>query len=202
MTMPRFSRFLGLAREYTALIVDLCGDPDVLSRVQLLHYLEHHAVPAAEKDALIEELCQAAILLAEHDQGFTVNPAVVDLVNYYERRGRLISATFLRDQMLQIATLTDKLQLQIFAAEADRGAVLDTIDDLYRRVRAALSRSELYVPDDIAALFVRFAGHGLLAGQPPLVEREDDPGEVRQVIALIAQHNAGLEQEIVAAPAL
>jgi hypothetical protein len=135
MTMPRFSRFLGLAREHTALIIDLCGDSDVLSRAQLLHYLEHHEVSAAQKDALIEELCQSAILLVEHDQGFTVNPAVIDLVNYYERRGRLISATFLRDQMLQIASLTDRLQRDLFAAESDRAAVLDTIDDLYRLVR-------------------------------------------------------------------
>jgi hypothetical protein len=134
MTMPRFARFLALAREHTALIVDLCADPDLLSRAQLLHYLEHHGVPAAQKDALIDELVQAAILLAE-PAGFTVNPAVVDLVNYYERRGRLISATFLRDQMLAIAELTERLQRELFAAEADRAAILDTIDDLYRLVR-------------------------------------------------------------------
>ncbi len=133
--MPRFTRFLALAREHTDLIVDLCADPDVLSRAQLLHYLEHHDVAAAQKDALIEELSQAAILLVEHDQGFTVNPAVVELVNYYERRGRLISATFLRDQMFQIAELTDRLQRELFAAESDRTAILDTIDDLYRLVR-------------------------------------------------------------------
>lgn len=73
---------------------------------------------------------------------------------------------------------------------------------IYRRMRAALPQSKLYVPDDIAALFARFASHALLAGQPPLVAREDDSDELRQVIALIAQHNAGLEQEIVAPPAL
>ncbi|GAB4162870.1 MAG: hypothetical protein Fur005_21850 [Roseiflexaceae bacterium] len=134
MTMPRFARFLALAREHTALIVDLCADPDLLSRAQLLHYLEHHGVPATQKEALIDDLGQAAILLAEQ-VGFTVNPAVVDLVNYYERRGRLISATFLRDQMLAIAELTERLQREIFATEADRAAILDTIDDLYRLVR-------------------------------------------------------------------
>jgi hypothetical protein len=134
MTMPRFARFLGLAREHTALTIDLCADPNLLSRAQLLHYLEHHGVPAAQKDALIDELGQAAILLTEQ-AGFTVNPAVVDLVNYYERRGRLISATFLRDQMLAIAELTERLQRELFAAEADRTAIVDTIDDLYRLVR-------------------------------------------------------------------
>ena len=135
MSTPRFSRFLTLAREHTGLIIDLCADPNILSRAQLLHYLEHHAVAAAQKDTLIEELCQAAILLVEHDQGFTVNHAVVELVNYYERRGRLISATFLRDQMLAIAELTDTLQRELFAAERDQAALLDTIDDLYRLVR-------------------------------------------------------------------
>ena len=134
MSMPRFNRFLALARDYTALIIDLCADPDLLSRAQLLHYLEHHGVPAARKDTLIDELCQAAILLAE-PTGFTVNPTVVDLINYYERRGRLISATFLRDQMLAIAELTDRLQRELFAAETEHTAILDTVDDLYRLVR-------------------------------------------------------------------
>ncbi len=132
--MPRFARFLTMAREQMALIIDLCADPDLLSRAQLLHYLEHHGVPAAQKDALIDELSEAAILLVEQT-GFTVNPAVVDLVNYYERRGRLISATFLRDQMLAIAELTDRLQRELFATEVDRSTILDTIDDLYRLVR-------------------------------------------------------------------
>jgi len=44
MTMPRFARFQALAREHTALIVDLCADPDLLSRARLLHYLEHQYV--------------------------------------------------------------------------------------------------------------------------------------------------------------
>ncbi|HSH82520.1 MAG TPA: hypothetical protein VLA19_28655 [Herpetosiphonaceae bacterium] len=135
MTTPRFTGFLALAREHTALIVDLCADPNVLSRAQILHYLEHHGVPAPHKDALIEELCQSAILLIEHDQAYTVNPPVVDLVNYYERRGRLISATFLREQMLTITDLTDRLQTELFAAEMDPAAIVDTIDDLYRLVR-------------------------------------------------------------------
>ncbi len=30
MSMPRFARFIALAREHTALIVDLCADPDLL----------------------------------------------------------------------------------------------------------------------------------------------------------------------------
>ncbi|MBP1466189.1 hypothetical protein EYB53_010775 [Candidatus Chloroploca sp. M-50] len=135
MSMPRLTHFLTLARDQTALIVDLCADPDWLSRAQLLHYLEHHGVPAAQKDDLIEALCQAAILLVEHQAGFIVNPAVVDLVNYYERRGRLISATFLRDQMLAIADLTGRLQRELFAAEVDHHAIFDVIDDLYRLVR-------------------------------------------------------------------
>ncbi|NCC35359.1 MAG: hypothetical protein EOM24_25605 [Chloroflexia bacterium] len=47
-----------------------------------------------------------------------------------------------------------------------------------------------------------FANHELLQGQLPLVAREDDSSEVRAVIALIAQYNAGLEQEIVPPPRL
>ena len=134
MTHPRFARFLTLVREHTRLVVDMCGDPDVLSRAQLLHYLDHYGIPAVDKDALIGDLTTAAILHAE-PQGYTVNPALVDLVNYYERRGRLISATFLRDQLLAITDLTDRLQREVFAGEQDQTALLDTIDDLYRLVR-------------------------------------------------------------------
>lgn len=73
---------------------------------------------------------------------------------------------------------------------------------IYRRIRAALPQLTLYVPDDLAALFHDFAGHDLLLGQPLLVARDDDPAEVHEVTALIAQHNAGLEQEIVTPPSL
>ncbi|GAB4424781.1 MAG: hypothetical protein OHK0015_03970 [Chloroflexi bacterium OHK40] len=73
---------------------------------------------------------------------------------------------------------------------------------IYRRIRAALPQLTLYVPDDLAALFRDFAGHDLLLGQLPLVAQADDPPELREVIALIAQHNAGLEQEIVSPPEL
>ena len=71
---------------------------------------------------------------------------------------------------------------------------------IFRRIRAMLPMLSLYVPDDVAALFRDFAGHELVAGQTPLVLRPDDPAEVQRVITLIEQHNAGLEQEIVAPP--
>ncbi|GAB4162883.1 MAG: hypothetical protein Fur005_21880 [Roseiflexaceae bacterium] len=73
---------------------------------------------------------------------------------------------------------------------------------IYRRIRAVLPQLTLYMPDDLATLFRDFAGHDLLLGQLPLVAQADDPPELREVIALIAQHNAGLEQEIVPPPEL
>ncbi len=135
MTAPRFTRFLTLAREHTNLIIDLCAEADGVSRAQLLHYMEHHGVAPALKESLIDDLLQTAILLPEHDHEFTVNPAVVDLVNYYERRGRLISATFLRDQMSAMAELSDRLQRELFGVEIARELILDLTDDLYRLVR-------------------------------------------------------------------
>jgi hypothetical protein len=170
MVTPRFSRFLTLAREHTNLLVALCAEPDVLSRAQLLHYLESHAVPAAQKDALIEELAQAAILLVEHEQGFTVNAAVVDLVNYYERRGRLISATFLRDQMIAIAERTDHLQRAIFATESDQTAILDILDDLYRLVREVREAGL----DHYVACMRLLGDIKRTAGQRPLEQRLQD----------------------------
>lgn len=61
---------------------------------------------------------------------------------------------------------------------------------------------ELYVPANLATLFRDFADHDLLVGQPPLAMREDDPPELHTVVALIEQHNAGLEHEIVTPPML
>jgi len=96
--------------------------------------MEHHGVSAALKDTLIDDLAQVAMLVPEQD-GFTVNAAIVDLVNYYERRGRLMSATFLRDQMLAIAEFTDRLQCELFAPDPTHEAILDLIDNLSRLVR-------------------------------------------------------------------
>ncbi len=73
---------------------------------------------------------------------------------------------------------------------------------IYRRIRAALPQLRLYVPDDLATLFRDFADHDLLLGQLSLVARADDPPELHEVIALIAQYNASLEQEIVPPPEL
>ncbi|MEI6776439.1 MAG: Wadjet anti-phage system protein JetD domain-containing protein [Chloroflexales bacterium] len=71
---------------------------------------------------------------------------------------------------------------------------------IFRRIRTMIPILSFYVPDDVADLFRNFAGYGLLEGQIPLVPQPDDPAEVQRVIALIEQHNAGLEQEIVAPP--
>src|SRR5262245_8694486 len=123
MTTPRFARFLALARDNTSLLIDLCAEMEMLSRAQVLHYMEHHGIPAAQKDSLIDALVQAAILLPEQD-GFALNATIVDLINYYERRGRLMSATFLRDQMVAIAELTERLQRELFAQEPAPEAII------------------------------------------------------------------------------
>lgn len=133
--MTDFKRFLSTAHKYTTLIIDLCAEQDTLSRARLLNYLEQHQIPPAEKGRAIDDLCQAVVLLVEAEQSYTVNPAVMDLVNYYERRGRLTSATFLRDQILSIAQLTDTLQQHLMAEEKQPELLLDTLDDLYRLVR-------------------------------------------------------------------
>lgn len=71
---------------------------------------------------------------------------------------------------------------------------------IYRRLHAAIPALQLYVPEEITALFAQFANTSLLVGQVPLVAHVNDSPAVRQVIALIAQYNAGLEQEIVPPP--
>lgn len=73
---------------------------------------------------------------------------------------------------------------------------------IYRRIRAILSPIELYVPENIEALMRTYGNRGVIDGQLPLRERDDDPRDVHDVIRLISQYNAGLEQEIVPPPVL
>jgi hypothetical protein len=142
MTTATFAQFLLIARRYLNLIVDLCAEQDVISRSKLLNYMERHGIPPAEKDALLDELCKTLVLLKETENSYTVNHVVVDLVNYYERRGRLTNAKFLKDQIVEIARLTDQLQTLLFADEKDREAILDRVDDLYRLVREVREAGE------------------------------------------------------------
>ena len=142
MTIPTFTQFLSIARKQINLIVDLCAEQDVISRSKLFNYMERHDIPPAEKDALLDELCKTLVLLKETENSYTVNHVVVDLVNYYERRGRLTNAKFLMDQNIEIARLTDQLQTLLFADEKDREAILDRVDDLYRLVREVREAGE------------------------------------------------------------
>ncbi len=135
MPTPTFTKFLSLAWKHSHLIVDLCAEADLISRSKLLNYMESYAIPAVEKDKRITEFCRAAILIAEADDCYTVNPVVAGVVNYYERRGRLTNASFLRDQILGIATLTDELQRGLVDEETPKDLILDTVDKLYRLVR-------------------------------------------------------------------
>ncbi|MDP9316372.1 MAG: DUF2220 domain-containing protein [Chloroflexota bacterium] len=73
---------------------------------------------------------------------------------------------------------------------------------IFRRLRAVLPTVELYVPEDIDELMRKYGNPGLIEGQMPLGERDDDTDEVREVIRLISRYNAGLEQEIVPLPAI
>ncbi len=73
---------------------------------------------------------------------------------------------------------------------------------IFRRLRAVLPTIKLYVPEGIHELIGQFGNPGLVRGQIPISERDDDTDEVQEVIRLIGRYNAGLEQEIVAPPAI
>lgn len=135
MATATFSRFLSLANQHRKLIVDLCIEQDPISRAQLLNYLERHAIPVGEKNKLIEKLCDSDILFEEMEQYYTVNPNVMSLVNYYERRGRLTSSKFLLSTIAEINKLTNDLQRQLFAEEKSKETILDLLDQLYHLVR-------------------------------------------------------------------
>jgi hypothetical protein len=135
MSITTFQGFLTTAGLHHGLLVDLCAEQGVISRAQLLAYMERHAIEPADKEKLIERYCRTAILNAEGDLEYTVNPIVAGLVNFYERRGKLTHADFLRDQIYEIGKLTDTLQQQLFAEKPSLEAVSDTVDKLYLAVR-------------------------------------------------------------------
>jgi hypothetical protein len=135
MSITTFQGFLTTAGLHHGLLVDLCAEQGVISRAQLLAYMERHAIAPAEKEKLIERYCRTAILNAEGDLEYTVNPIVAGLVNFYERRGKLTHADFLLDQIYEIGKLTDTLQQQLFAETPVLEAISDTVDKLYLSVR-------------------------------------------------------------------
>jgi hypothetical protein len=135
MSITTFQGFLTTAGLHHGLLVDLCAEQGVITRAQLLAYMERHAIAPADKDKLIERYCRTSILYAEADCEYTVNPIVAGLVNFYERRGKLTHADFLKDQIFDIGKLTDTLQQQLFAEEPVIEQIADTVDKLYLSVR-------------------------------------------------------------------
>ncbi len=135
MTITTFHEFLYTAGLHDGLLVDLCAEQGVISRAQLLAYMERHGIAPDDKDKLIERYCRTAILYEEGNYEYTVNPIVASLVNFYERRGKLTHAAFLRDQIYEIGKLTDALQQYLFAAEPMLEVIADTVDKLYLAVR-------------------------------------------------------------------
>lgn len=135
MAITTFHEFLYTAGLFDGLLVDLCAEQGVISRAQLLVYMERHGIAPDDKDKLIERYCRTSILYEEGDYEYTVNPIVAGLVNFYERRGKLTHADFLRDQIYEIGKLTDGLQQHLFAAEPILEVITDTVDKLYLVVR-------------------------------------------------------------------
>lgn len=135
MAITTFHDFLYTAGLHDGLIVDLCAEQALISRAKLLAYMEGHGIAPAEKDKLIERYCRSSILYEEADFEYTVNPIVAGLVNFYERRGQLTHADFLRDRIFEIGNLTDTLQQHLFADELAPETIADTVDKIYLVVR-------------------------------------------------------------------
>lgn len=135
MPITTFNGFLTTAGLQHGLIVDLCAEQGVITRAQLLAYMQRHGIAPAEKEKLIERYCRTLILYEEADFEYTVNPIVAGLVNFYERRGRLTHADFLRDRIFEIGKLTDVLQQLLFAEIPQLMAIADTVDKLFLVVR-------------------------------------------------------------------
>ncbi len=135
MSITTFQVFLATASLHHGLLVDLCAEPGLISRAKLLTYMERHDILPGDKDRLIERYCRTSILYEEADFEYSVNPIVAGLVNFYERRGRLTHAGFLRDQIFEIGKLTDTLQQLLYAETPEMDVIIDTVDKLYLVVR-------------------------------------------------------------------
>ena len=135
MSITTFQGFLAAAGLHPKLLVDLCAEPGLISRARLLTYMERYGIEPADKDRLIERYCRTSILYEETDFEYSVNPVVAGLVNFYERRGRLTHADFLRDQIFEIGKLTDTLQQLLFSETMEMDLIIDTVDKLYLVVR-------------------------------------------------------------------
>jgi len=135
MSITTFQVFLATASLHHMLLVDLCAEPGLISRAKLLSYMERHGISPADKDRLIERYCRTSILYEEADFEYSVNPVVVGLVNFFERRGRLTHAGFLRDQIFEIGKLTDTLQQFLYTETPEMDVIIDTVDNLYLVVR-------------------------------------------------------------------
>ena len=135
MPITTFQGFLATANLHHGLLVDLCAEAGVIGRAKLLAYMERHGVAPMDKEALIQRYRRAAILYEETEDTYTVNPVVAGLVNFYERRGRLTHAEFLKDQIVDIGNLTDALQQALFADPPEPERIADTVDKLYLVVR-------------------------------------------------------------------
>ena len=135
MSITTFQGFLTTANLHHGLLVDLCAEQGMITRAQLLDYMERHGIAPADKDKLIERYCRTSILYEEADFEYTVNPIVAGLVNFYERRGKLTHADFLKDQIFEIGNLTDTLQQQLYAQEPVLETIGDIVDKLYLAVR-------------------------------------------------------------------
>lgn len=72
---------------------------------------------------------------------------------------------------------------------------------IFQRVQAALPAARLYVPADIETLFQRYGNRQLLEEQAPTVQLDPAHAACQAVVDLIAECNAGLEQEVVSPPA-
>lgn len=72
--------------------------------------------------------------------------------------------------------------------------------DIYRRMRTFLPGLAWYMPPDLAQLLAQMGNHALIAKQSPAAPHPTDSPALQQTMALISEHHAGLEQEIIAAP--
>jgi hypothetical protein len=135
MTITTFQGFLATAGLHHGLLVDLCAEPGLIGRAKLLAYMERHGIAPFDKDRLIQRYCRTSILYEEADFEYSVNPVVAGLVNFYERRGRLTHAGFLKDQIFEIGKLTDILQQLLFSETPEIELIADTVDKLYLVVR-------------------------------------------------------------------
>lgn len=151
MVSREFQKFVQLAHTHAEIIVELASR-DTIGYAQLLAILDAHGLPSHETSKFIADLQVARILDNMHNGDYLINTAVNRLVNDFERRGHLTSATFLRNTLVQISTHSTDLRTILIDNPSDGPRIREHVEDLVNMLRDVVTSAHEHYHASMLAL--------------------------------------------------